>query len=228
MTGPRARLPLLPILLLLSSCGTTSSPPAVGPDGAETEAAASAGERTVDLARRLELTRPGRELRRLAPVIGSWQVRLETLDEEGLAVRRLAEGSAEITSELGGRYLRWQTSFLLEAHELQAEGLLGFDSEGDEYQFLWLSELATGMRVAVGRGDPERGGIRLEMTEIDPESGAVVRVRTVLEIDDHDHFVLEQWGFDPAENDWVPLQRTSYSRAEPAGSSSAEEAPSER
>ena len=44
------------------------------------------------------------------------------------------------------------------------------------------------------------------------ESGAVVRARTLLKIEHPDHFLLEQWGFDPETSEWIPMQRTSYER----------------
>lgn len=161
---------------------------------------------------RLSSTAPGPELRRLGPLVGEWRVELETLEEGGAGARPVASGSAGITSELGGRYLRWSTELELGEVPVHAEGWLGYDARRGVYQLLWLSELGHGMHLAIGRGDPERGGITLEAAERDPETGALLRARTVLTLEGVDRFTLEQEGWDPVGDGWVTRQRTRYTR----------------
>ncbi len=142
----------------------------------------------------------------------------------GRQARELARGSATIQSTLGGRYLAWDTELELGARIVQAHGRLGFDLSHDVFQFLWISELAPGMRIASGRGDAKRGGLVLEITELDRDSGALKRARSVLKITGRDAFSLTQLGLDPQSGAWTPLQRTRYTRLALAN---PEEAPRE-
>jgi len=199
------------LLLLVVGC---SSPPAATPGPAPGDAGDAA---PIDPGALQAATAPGVELHRLAPLVGEWTVESRSLDGEGRAGETLASGTAVIATELDGRYFRWRTELSVDGYPVHAQGLLGHDPRHGVYQFLWLSELAPGMRVASGRGDPERGGIYLEITERDPESGILQRARTVLALQDADHFTLEQWGLDPTSGDWVPRQRTSYRRKEATG-----------
>ena len=199
------------LLLLVVGC---SSPPAVVPSSDPGGAGVAV---PIDPGALRAATAPGVELHRLAPLVGEWTVQLQSLDGEGRAVETLASGSAVITTELDGRYFHWRTELSLGGFPVRAQGLLGHDPRHGVYQFLWLSELAPGMRVASGRGDPERGGIYLEIAERDPESGVLQRARTVLALQDADHFTLEQWGLDPTSGDWIPQQRTHYTRVPAPG-----------
>jgi hypothetical protein len=220
MPVPSSRLlPLLLSFTLFAGCATP--PPLPGPgDGEET--------REVAVGERLASTAPGKELDRLAPLAGEWVVRIEILDSSGKALRTIGEGSATIATDLGGRFYDWAAHLDAGGRSVRARGLLGFDAGNGVYQFLWLSELATGMHIASGRGDPARGGIVLEVAERDPGSGALLRYRTVLEFTDHDHFTLEQRAFDSTAGEWVPRQRTSYRRDTSSASTTSQEAAGER
>ena len=165
----------------------------------------------MDWSARLQRLPSSEELQRLAVLCGRWTVVLEDLSSAPEPFE-VARGSAEIEAILGGRFLAWETELALGERSVRAEGRLAFDEPNDVFQLLWMSELAPGMRIARGRGDARRGGLVLEISERDPDSGALLRARSVLKVEDEDRFSLTQLGLDPQSSEWVATQRTSYSR----------------
>jgi hypothetical protein len=157
---------------------------------------------------------PGEELARLAPLLGEWQVELEVTGASG-AAGRVAQGSAEVSSELGGRFLRFDVRLEVGLQPVRSGGLLGYDTELGQYELLWFGELSSTQRIARGHGDPGRGGIHLEASIPDPGTGAVRHTRSVLRIEEPDRFTLDQWGLDHESSEWLRLLRTTYRRASP-------------
>ena len=215
----RTLLTVLSLSLFWSSC---ASPPSgrVPADPAGVEET-----RGLDWAARLEGPGPSRELRRLEVLCGTWEVVVEDL-WSAPEPTRVASGEAEIKSILGGRFLAWQSELEFGGRRISAEGRLGFDESNDVLQLLWMSELSRGMRIAAGRGDARRGGLMLEISERDPESGLLLRGRTVLALADDDHFSLTQERLDAETAEWIAQQRTSYARR--AASTPAQGASSQR
>lgn len=173
--------------------------------------------------RPLEPRAPSPELRELSALIGSWDVRVEDL--RGLEPVELARGAARVAPLLGGRFLSFELRFERPGGVLEARGTLGYDADHELYQLLWLSELAPGMRLASGRGRPRHGGVVLEIAEVDPTSGGVLRARSVLEVLGEDSFQLTQEGLDPETSDWRELQRTLYARRLTSAAASAAPGP---
>jgi hypothetical protein len=161
---------------------------------------------------RLVASRPGVQMRRLSPMVGDWVVEVEAF-EANASPLSLAQGTATITAELGGRFLVWRTQMQVAGQGIESRGLLGYDRELERYELLWITELSSGQRIARGAGDPERGGIYLEASIPDAESGALRHSRSVLELHGPDCFSLEQWELDPASSEWILSRRTTYRRS---------------
>jgi len=196
---------LLPILFL-ACAGPTSDPEL-------TEAALAAPDPLAGLDERRGASEPGRDLERVASLVGEWEVELESLTP-GAGGELLARGEADIQAVLGGRFLAWDTRFTSPA--LESRALLGFDGEERRFELSWVSELSSAQRLARGRGDPRRAGIELEWSERDPESGGILRVRSTLRIQDADDFELVQRVLDGETGEWVPVARRRYRRRAPA------------
>lgn len=194
----------LALPILLTACSTPSTTTTTPAKGQLTP-----GD---DWAARVETSAPSKELSRLTSLVGAWEVSLEDLTGDAERPRVVATGSATVRSTLGGRYLAWDVELDLEGQLVRAHGRLGYDSSHDVFQFLWLSEASPGMRIASGRGDASRGGLVLEIAERDRASGALLRAQTMLKIEDDDHVTLTQLGLDPVSSDWIPMQRTRYTR----------------
>jgi hypothetical protein len=155
-------------------------------------------------------SRPRKEHRALEALVGIYATRVVGVgpDGEDLDPR---PGRAVIESALGGRYLKWDALLDLGSETHSTTGFLGFDINQAEYQLLMISDLATGMGVARGRGDLHGTGVRFTIEVPDPESGAVRRAVSILRIVDADRFVLEQIGVDAAQKERV-VRRTHYER----------------
>jgi hypothetical protein len=199
---------LIPILLSALLAGSCAAPNKGRPEDSPREETEGT---SVDWSARLQRLPSSEELQRLTVLCGRWTVALEDLSS-GPEPLEVARGRAQIEAVLGGRFLAWETELTLQGHTVRAEGRLGFDEANDVFQLLWMSELAPGMRIARGRGDARRGGLVLEISERDPQSGALLRARSVLKVDGEDRFSLTQLGLDPRSSEWVATQRTSYVR----------------
>lgn len=163
------------------------------------------------LAERKSASLPGARLQRVNSLVGDWRVTLESVSASQALVA-LAQGTASIRPDLGGRFLSWQTQLLSAGESVESRGRLGYDQDHEHFELLWVSELSSAQRIARGNGDPRRGGIQLEWADLDEETQAILRTRTVLEIEDDDHFRLEQWALDPETSEWRLLSRTNYVR----------------
>ena len=211
----------LGFLLLVCVCACNSSGDATSVAGDMDNEAATAPAPLV--AERLRASAAGEDLAELANLAGSWRVRVEE-DRDGARVP-LAEGRAEISLALSGRFLEWRTEVELQASAVRSRGLLGYDRERELFELHWISELSSAQRIARGRGDARRGGVTLESADLDPETGGVRRARTVLRIDDDDGFTMRQDTWDPDLADWRRLALTRYERLSSAGGSSSAQPP---
>lgn len=218
----RARQPCLRLALSLSLIASTAA--SLGSCGAgperrtpsAAELAVGSGEGLgpweAEVESRRTASAPGVELERLSALVGEWRVALESTGVSGPA-GPVARGRARVTPELGGRFLRFDVALEVGRQRVESRGLLGYDGELEQYELLWYGELSSAQRIARGRGDAERGGIRFEATVPDPETGALRHTRSVLVIEDPDRFTLEQWGLEPETSEWLRLLRTTYVRA---------------
>lgn len=162
-------------------------------------------------------SQPRAEHHALDPLAGSWSTSLVSVSPEG-AESDPHPGSAQIRLVLGGRYLDWDATLEIGGVVHETTGFLGFDLNDGEYENLMISDLATGMSVAHGRGDIAGAGIKLVLEVADPSSGAIKRAQSTLRLVDKDHFVLEQLGIDAQGNERI-VRRTHYRRANVAARS---------
>jgi len=158
-------------------------------------------------------SRPRKEHRALSPLAGRWKTTVVQVDASN-GESDPHEGTASIEWVLGGRYLQWSTVLGIGGQDYATTGFLGFYVNESEYQLLIISDLATGMGVARGRGDLAERGIRLTLEVPDSSSGAIRRAQSVLRLVGPDHFVLEQLGIDPSGVERI-VRRTHYRRFGP-------------
>lgn len=154
----------------------------------------------------------GVEMARAQDLLGAWSVHLQSITPDLESTLSVARGTARISSELGGRFLCFETDLQTEGEEVRSIGRLGFDLLRGHYELVWVSELSSAQRVFRGNGDLQRGGIYLESSERDPKSGATMRSRTVMVMASEDEFHLLRYVLDPLSSDWVLVTRTSYRR----------------
>lgn len=162
----------------------------------------------------MQASQPRREHHALDPLVGTWTTRLVDVAADGKESDP-HPGSANIKWVLGGRYLSWDATLEIGGDVHETTGYLGYDLNQGEYQLLMISDLATGMSVARGRGDIGGKGIRLSIEVVDPTSGAIKRAQSTLRIIGKDRFELDQLGIDTSGEERI-VRRTHYQRAHSA------------
>lgn len=197
-------------LLALAACASDPSVRAPSSAAAAPAPRASIEEQAASAER---ASAPGPKHRALEPLEGTWSTVSADVDATGAETNPRA-GRATLTWVLRGRFLRWTQELALETGTRVTEGYLGWDGFLDEYQLLMVSDLANGMGVAHGQGDPRRDGIRFVLDIPTPGSGNVMRATSILRADGPDHFVLEQIGVDASGREGVQ-RRTRFTRAAP-------------
>lgn len=156
---------------------------------------------------------PRSEHRVLETLVGTWNTSVVSVAGDGTESDPRS-GVAAIEWVLGGRYLKWDATLDLGTEVHATTGFLGYDVNQGEYQLLMISDLATGMGVAHGRGDVGDAGLKFVLDVTEPGTGAVRRAVSTMRATSHDQFVLEQLGQDGAGNERV-VRRTHYRRATP-------------
>jgi hypothetical protein len=155
-------------------------------------------------------SQPGPNHKELLVLRGDWAVRLVDVPFEG-GETELAQGTATIRSEFGGRFLRWDATMQFGNSLHATTGFLGFDLASHEYQSLMINDMGTGMSVATGTGNLEHGGIRFTLELVDRDSGGRARMSSVLRMSDADHFAQDLLGVD-AQGKERALRRYLYTR----------------
>lgn len=217
------RLPTSFVLALsLAALGCTAAEPARPRALAANAPAPTLEAQTLELAR---ASLPGAEHRRLSVLCGHWNVTMVAVDLRGEETE-LATGGGELEWVLDGRFLRWSATLSIAGAPRSTTGFLGFDLRRREYELLMISNLATGMSVATGLGDPQRTGLRFTLEAVDPTTGVRARAVSVLRLVSPDHFVLDQVAVDAEGRERV-VQRHHYRRraaAPPAAAGAATDA----
>jgi hypothetical protein len=160
-------------------------------------------------------TRPGKHHRALNGFVGAWLTTNVAVDAKGVESDAVP-GRAAVEWVLGGRYLSIDANLSIDGGATYTwSGFVGVDEASEEYQWLMVSDLSTGMGVAHGRGEFSHGGIRFLLDVVAPRTGALARATSLLRGIDANHVVLEQIGTDATGVERV-LRRTHYRRATPA------------
>lgn len=211
MNASTFRFAVLALVLAAAGCVSHPDPaPARLPPGATQPSLAE------QAAIQAAASRPGKKHRALDTFVGAWLTSNVAVDAEGRETDPVS-GRAAVEWVLGGRYLSIDANLSLPDGATHTwSGFLGYDESLEEYQWLMVSDLSTGMGVAHGRGELTHGGIRFALDVVVPRTGGLARATSVLRATDADHIVLEQIGLDATGVERV-LRRTHYQRATTKG-----------
>jgi hypothetical protein len=200
------------VFFALLGAACVGAPPTQDSSGSE-RAAAGAGARELSPSERIELARsihrPGPMHRALDPLQGDWDIRVHRQEVDGSQARELGVGRAHLSWTMGGLFLHWEVELEVGGGEHSVNGFLGYDVVQEQYQALWVSELASGLSLAQGDGDLAGRGIVLQ-TPGSPRRG-FPGSRSVLRLLDRDHFTIESIGVNARGEEGV-VQRAIYSR----------------
>jgi hypothetical protein len=204
----RSRLAVCALLAAVSACMAP-----VPQHGARTNTIVVPAQRSIEeqAAQAESASRPGPEHTALDVLVGTWSTTTVAVAADG-SESEPRHGNALIEWVFGGRYLRWEATLELGGVVHATTGFLGYDRSGSEYQMLMISDLATGMSVARGRGDLSGSGIRLVIELVEPATGGINRAESTLRATTADHFQLDQLGLDEHTGEERVVRRTHYRR----------------
>ncbi len=120
--------------------------------------AASKGEAM--MAQMVKLATPGPAHMKLKPFIGRWKAVVRQISGPGDTL--VSEGTCDMSSILGGRYVRQEFHGTMMSQSFEGLGLMGYDNQKGEYVSLWVDNLSTGLMT--GRGSMDESGRTLTMT----------------------------------------------------------------
>ena len=128
------------------------------------------------------LTSPNENHRALEPLLGKWKLRCETGGST-------MEGSAEFTSEMGGRFLVERTKLNMPGETFQWMAIHGYDNQKQKYTFVSIDNGGTSVELLEGKRE---GNTITYSGELD-EMGRRVHVRWIVQIHSKDRFTVEMY-----------------------------------
>jgi|LakMenEpi03Aug12_release.lakeMendotaPanAssembly.Ray.scaffolds.fasta_scaffold00556_13 hypothetical protein len=153
------------------------------------------------------LSRPGKQHAKLQSLAGEFRMESARVEPDGSETKTALTGLARLEWILGSRYLRWDSTAVIDGREFTTHGWVGYDNRIEEYQLSMITSVSSGMAIWHGGGNPLSEGITFVMEQFDQKSGARLRARNRLRILSQELFVTED-----LDSEDRPLQRTYYRR----------------
>jgi hypothetical protein len=123
-----------------------------------------------DMAKMMEMMRPGEEHDVLAEMEGEWEQDWSTSMMPGAPAQR-SKGSATGKLILGDRFLELQSKGAMMGQPFEAKTILGFDRRHGVYTMAQFDTMGTYFVTATGKRDPQTGTIVLMGKDTDPMMG---------------------------------------------------------
>jgi len=207
MRSARRLALLVSALCALPACASSSEeqPPPPG------QLLAGSAESPQSLEDYLESQAPGAHHQALEPLVGHFDARvLHFMGPDQPPVE--SSGTLENTWALGGRFVLSQFHGEAMGMPFEGLGLLGYDTLKQRYVANWADSMATALwPTATGESNDDGTAITLSRVMTDQFSGALVKVRDVTTIVDHDHITYELFITRPG-TDEVKALEIQYTR----------------
>lgn len=131
-----------------------------------------------DMEAMMKLAQPGEHHEHMAQLVGTWKSHGRFWMQPG-APPQEADGSAEITPMLGGRFFHTRFKGAFMGMPFEGIGIDGFDNAKGKHIGMWVDSMGTMMMTA--EGECEDGGKILRMVSEfdDPMSGARLKMKQV-------------------------------------------------
>ena len=135
----------------------------------------------------LKLASPGPEHEILKSQVGTWKTSAKVWAGTGEPMANA--GAAEITSILGGRFLREEYKGTMMGMPFEGFRLTGYDKIQNKYITTWLDNLGTGMMVLEGTAGPGGRTITWKGMHPNPMTGVLTEIKMVTRIVDDGRIV---------------------------------------
>lgn len=135
---------------------------------------------------------PGEHHQHLNHMAGSWNTKLKFWMAPGTAPME-STGTAEAKWILGGRYLESVHMGNVMGMPFEGHGTEGYDNLAKQYVGTWVDNMGTGVMVSEGTCS-EGGKVHTSQSEmIDPMSGKMVKIRSVVKAVDANTFRMDMY-----------------------------------
>jgi hypothetical protein len=154
----------------------------------------------------VKLMSPGPMHAHLAPLVGSWDL---TTRYRMTPEAPWEESTARAEREwiLDGRFVKETVEAEYMNQPFHGIGFFGYDNVREEYGFVWLDNMVTGMMTASGSSSDGGTTITFEGTNADPMSGEKdAWFRHVLRIVSDDENVFEMYARDPGGGEFQTME----------------------
>jgi hypothetical protein len=165
---------------------------------AETKAAATSQPSAEDMARMMDLSRPGENHKVLANFAGNWNFKTTFWMAPG-APPTESTGSATCKPLMGGRYYLSEANGKFEmpgpdgkmqATDFKGMEIAGYDNVKQKFVSSWIDNMGTSIVILEGTYDPATKTFTY-LTEEEMMPGVKTKARELIKFVDHDHYVLE-------------------------------------
>lgn len=161
----------------------------------------------------IEYATPGEPHKYLQTLVGEWKT-VSTTYHARLDNPIVSEGTAEIESILGGRYIRQKFRGTFAGQRLEGIGITGYDNKQQKYVGTWIDSFGTGIMHNVGEYDPEKHVLTEISTGSSPQGP--VKMRLVTKYHSNDRFTMTMYMLPAADDNKdakeVKTMRIEYTR----------------
>ena len=144
------------------------------------------------MAAMMQAAQPGEHHEHLQKLVGNWKTVGKFWMQPGTPATE-SDGTAEITSTLGGRFILTEFGGDFMGMAFAGMGMDGYDNNKKKHIGMWVDNMGTMMMTYEG-GCSEGGKVTTMMTEFDdPMSGARMKMSGVTTLETDDKFTYEAY-----------------------------------
>ena len=163
----------------------------------------------VAVARAQEPPKPGPEHEKLKQLAGEWDAKT-TLHLPGVPAQE-STGEFKAKMEVGGLFLVSQYKGQMFGQQFIGRGLSGYDTYKKKYTGVWVDTMSTALYNIEGEFDKSGKVYTEHMEGPDPGTGKTMKMRSITEIKDKDHFTMKMYGPGPDGKEFLMMEG-AYSR----------------
>ncbi len=157
----------------------------------------------------MEYMTPGKMHEHFKSQVGSWTYISTFWMEPNSKTPMVTEGTSEITTIFGGRYLKMTYKGEMMGMPFKGFGLTGYDNAKKVYESIWIDNMGTGIMFM--SGNYKDGKMILIGTSVDPLTKKDVTVKEVNTDIDQNHFKFEM--FMVTDEGEVKTMQIDYTRS---------------
>jgi hypothetical protein len=141
----------------------------------------------------MKYAQPGDHHKALEPMIGNWEA-ISRFWPDPSAPPETSLATCESHWILGGRFMQEDVSGVINGMPFHGIGITGYDNFKQQYNYVWMDEMATSLMLASGTADQTGKIITFKGTYDDPATGAKDQpFRAVTRIASNDQHTYEMY-----------------------------------